>query len=470
MLPPNEVEKLVLGTCLAHPNGTENLPQKVVYELDISRFDGPSHPHIYSAIKNCVHKKIVPNPANVAFEMKSTLDNAGGVEYLNVLTTFPALIGVHDTQGIGEWVRQVDLLGRARLIHTILNKKVGLPLEEFQKRVLEADDPEKYLADLTIEVNRFVSGSKSDYRPFSEAVEKFEQMVKASMRGEVTDIIPCGIPNLEKYCIPRPRSFGVISGLSGQGKTQLGIYVGIGTAIDLFNRKENGQVSINTLEQSGERIAMRVACMMSGVNSLSIAQARITKAEADRLFEKCDFIKNLPIVYNDDPTITSSQFVTHAICEHLKNPRVLGISDYVELFKDKAESEELRISGATRNIRTVCWETGSCEIMIVQVNDTAVNSSYKVGGMFSSRYSRAPAHAADWFIELVNYPQLEKAQLKATIPDNRNGQMAYALIEKNKDYPIGEEAFEWTAEYTLFRDTSLPLGKIYREYKREADF
>lgn len=467
---PSELEMLVLGTCLAHPNGTQNLPQQIVHELDISRFDGPAHPHIYSAIKNCVYKKIVPNPANVALEMKSTLDGAGGIEYLELLTRTPSQMGVHDTQGIGEWVRNVDLLGRARLIHIALNKKVGMPLEEFQKRVLESDDPDKYLADLTLEVNRYVTGSKSDYQPFSNAVELFEERIKASLRGEVTEIVPCGIPNLEKYCIPRPRSFGVIAGISGQGKTQYAIYIGVGVAKSIKDRGEKGKVAINTLEQQGDRLAMRIACMMAGVNSLAIAHGKITKPEADRLFEKCDYIKSLPIIYNDDPTITSTQFVTHAICEHLKEPRILGISDYVELFKDKQESEELRISGATRNIRTVCWETGSCEIMIVQANDAAVSSKYKVGGMFSSRYSRAPAHAADWYIEMVNYPQLKKAQLEVIVPDNRNGDMAYALIEKNKDYPIGEEAFEWTAEYTLFRDVSLPLGKIYREFEKEPDF
>lgn len=467
---PSEKEMLVLGTCLAHPNGTENLPQKVVYELDISRFDGPAHPHIYSAIKNCVYKKIVPNPANVAIEMKSLLDKAGGIEYLELLTRYPNQIGVHDTQGIGQWVREVDLLGRSRLIHTALNKKVSMPLEEFQKRVLESDDPEKYLADLTLEVNRYVSGTRSDYQPFSNAVELFEERVKASLRGEVTDVLDCGVPSLMKYCIPRPRSFGVIAGISGQGKTQLAVYVGVGAAKSIKERGERGKVAINTLEQQGDRLAMRIACMMAGVNSLSIAQAKITKQEADRLFEKCDYIKSLPIIYNDDPTITSSQFVTHAICEHLKEPRILGISDYVELFKDKGDSEELKISSATKNIRTVCWETGSCEIMIVQANDTAVKSEYKIGGMFSSRYSRVPAHASDWYIELVNYPQLRKAQMSVTVPDKRNESMAYALIEKNKDYPIGEEAFEWTAEYTLFRDASLPVGKIYREFKKEDDF
>lgn len=469
MILPSDAESLVLGSCLAHPNGTENLPQKIVYELDLSRFDGPAHPHIYQAIKSCVYKKIVPNPANVAIELKGLLYQIGGMEYLERLTRFPHDIGVQDTQGIGEWVRQVDLLGRARLIHTALNKKVGLPLEEFQKRVLEADDPEKYLGDLVLEINRYLSGTKTDYKPFSDAVEQFEERVRASLRGEVTEVVPCGVPSLEKYCIPRPRSFGVLQGLSGQGKTALATYVGVGVAIDLDRRKEDGEVSINILEQTGDRLAMRVACMMTGVNSLAIAHGKITKQEADRLFEKCAYIKSLPIIYNDDPTITSSQFVTHAISQHLKKPRVFAISDYVELFKDKAESEELRISQATKNIRTVCWETGSCELMLIQPNDNALNS-YKVGGMFASRYSRVPAHAADWFIELVNYPQLRRAQLNPTIPDKRNGDMAYVLIEKNKDYPIGEEAFEWTAEYTLFRDTALPVGKIYREPKKEDEF
>lgn len=470
MILPSDVESLVLGSCLAHPNGTENLPQKIVYELDLSRFDGPAHPHIYQAIKSCVYKKIVPNPANVAIELKGLLYQVGGVEYLERLTRFPNDIGVHDTQGIGEWVRQVDLLGRARLIHTALNKRVNMPLEDFQKRVLEADDPEAYLSQLTLEINRYISGSKSDYRPFAEAVGKFRQRVEASLRGEVTEIVPCGIPSLEKYCIPRPRSYGGIGGISGQGKTQFALYIAMGVAIQLEKRKEKGQVTINTLEQQGDRLAMRVACMMTGVNSLTIAHGKITKQEANKLFEKCDYIESLPIVYNDDPNITSSQYVTHAICEHLKTPRVLGIFDYPALSKDKADNEQEKLSNASRNIRSVCWETGSCEIALAQVNDTATGSAYKVGGMFSSRGSRAPVHDADWWIEIVNYPQLRKAQLWPTVPDNRNGDLAYALIEKNKDYPIGEEAFEWTAEYTLFRDASLPVGKIYREARKEDDF
>lgn len=467
---PTELEKLVLGTCLAHPNGRENIPQKVVWELDLSRFEGQAHPHIYAAIKECVVKKIPANPANVAIEMKGNLETAGGLEYLESLQRFPRLIGVDDTSSIGKWVREIDLLGRARLIHTVLNKKVGIPLEEFQKRVLEADDPEYYLAQLVVEINRYLSGTRSDYQPFSNAVEQFERRIDASLRGEVTEIIPCGIPNLEKYCIPRPRSFGVLAGISGQGKTQFAVYIAVGVAIDLYNRGESGQVAINTLEQQGERLAQRVACMMTGTNSLDIAQGRIDKKQAARLKEKCAFIKALPIVYNDDPTITSSQFVTHAISQHLKVPRVFGVSDYVELFKDKAESEELRVSQATRNVRTVCWETGSCELMLVQVNDTAVKNEYKQGGMFASRYSRAPAQAADFYLEIVNYPQLRKANLIPTVPDGRNGDMAYVLIEKNKDYPLGEEPFEWTAEYTLFRDTSLPMGKLYRESKKEDDF
>lgn len=466
---PSEYEKLVIGTCLAHPNGTENVPQRVTYELDNSRMSSPAHVYIFDAIKRCVVDGVVPNPANVAVELKDKLDTAGGLEYLDSLQRFPSLVGAFDTSGLPNWVNAVDILGRARLIYTVLSKRVGMSLDDFQQLVLNSPDPDQYLADLITEINRYVIGGKSDYKPFSEAVELFEERVRASMRGEVTDILPCGIPNLEKYQIPRPRSFGVISGISGQGKTQFAIYMGVGAAIQLDNTKQKGEVSINTFEQQGERLAMRTACMMTGINSIDIAQARLTTSQADKLFAQCDYIKSLPIVYNDDPSLTSSQFVTHAISRSLKNPRVMGISDYVELFKDSATSEELRISQATRNVRGVCWETGSCEVMVVQVNDKAVNSEYKTGGMFASRYSRAPSQAADWYIEILNYPQLRRAQLSVTVPDGRDENLAYALIEKNKDYPVGEEPFSWIPEYTQFRDISLPLGVLYREHSNRQD-
>lgn len=467
---PVDIEKLVLGSCLAYPNGTENLPQRIVHELDLSRFDGTAHPHIYQAIKSCVAKRIVPNPANVALEMKSVLDKAGGIEYLESLTRFPSLIGVYDTQGIDEWVRQVDLLGRARLIHIALNQRVNVPLEEFQKRVIESSDPDAYLSQLTLEVNRYVSGTRSEYRPFSDAIAEFKERIKVALNGEVNDILPCAIPSLEKYCIPRPKSFGVIAGISNQGKTQFALYLAVGVSIELQRNGDEGQVVINTLEEQGADLAMRVACMMAGINSLDIAHAKINSQQGDRLFEKCDFIEKLPIVYNDDPTITSSQFVTHAISQHLKKPRRLGITDYVELFADKLEDGQERVAQATRNVKSVCYETGSCETMLVQLNDSATSSSYKTGGMFASRSSRVPAHAADWWIEILNYPELRKAQMKVTVPDRRNGDLAYALIEKGRKYGKGEEAFEWTAEFTLFRDTALPPGKIYRDPIKQDEF
>lgn len=464
---PNDTEMLVLGTCMTHPNGTKNIPQQVVHELDLSRFGNQAHSHVYSAIRACVYKNIPPNPANVALEMNGTLEAVGGIEFIDLLQRFPSSFGVHDASGISDWVRRVDINGRTRLLQHALHDKAIMPLEDLQNLVSKAEDPDAFLSQILTEANRYISGAKSDYKPFSEAVALCKEQVKASLRGEVTDLIPCGIPNLEKYGIPRPRSFGVIGGISGQGKTQFALYLGIGAAIALQKRGERGQVTINTLEEQGSDLAMRVACMMARVNYRDIAQARIDRSQQDRLFEKFDFIESLPIVYNDDPSITSSQFVTHAICQHMKTPRILGICDYVELFTDKAESEEVRVSRATRNIKSVCWETGSCEIMLVQLNDDAIKSSYKTGGMFSSRNSRAPAHAADWWIEILNYPELKKAQMKPTIAEGRNGDLAYALIEKGRKFGKGEEPFEWIAEYTLFRDMSLPIGQLYGEIKEE---
>lgn len=467
---PHEVEKLVLGICLAYPNGKENIPQRICHELELSRFGDAANAHIYQAIKECIVKGITPNTANVAVSMNGTLDASGGIEYIESLQRFPALLGVYDTSGLPTWVSKVDLNGRARAIHQILNKKIGMPLNDFQEQVSQSEDGDAFLSQLTLEVNQHILGTKSGYRPFSDAVDQFLYRAKLSLQGEVTEVIPCGIPNLEKYCIPRPRSFGVISGISGQGKTAFAVYIGIGVAIQLAKRGETGHVAISTYEQPGERIAQRVACMMARVNSLDIAQGRIDNRVYDRLVETCEYIKTLPIRYVDDPSITSKQFVTQAIIENLSDPRRMGIVDYVELFPEKSDSEELKISNATRNIRTVCWETGSCEIMISQVNDSAIKNSYGIGGLFSSRYSRSPAHAADWYIEIVNYPQMFKAQMKPSIPDGKSGDRAYALIEKNKDYPIGEEPFEWIDQYTLFRDVSLPMNQLYAELEKEPDF
>lgn len=464
---PHELERLVLGACLSHPNGNDNIPLKIVTELDVSRFITPVNQKVFNGIKKCVYKRIPATPLNVGFEMgASDLEACGSMEYLEENARFPASWGIFDKSSIPDLVRRLDIQGRGAALFLIQERNTQGTLDDFLRRLASVEDPEGLLFDIATQITATLGGSSSGYRPFSEAVDEAILRLKKASKGEVTSIIPMGWPNLEKYCIPRPRSFGVLAGISSMGKTQFALQILYGVALNLKKKNEKGKVAINTFEQSGSDLASRLGQMISRVNSHDVARADITKEQFDRLMINYEMLRELPIIFSDDPTLNSNQIILQAISD--EGPRILGVTDYVELVTDNGESEELRVSQITRNLRKICWHTHSCEMMLSQVNDNALKN-YGVGGMFSSRYSRAPAHAADWYIELVNYPQMNRSNLKVGTPDGRNSELAYAIIEKNKNYSVGEEPFEWTPEYTLFRDMSLPMGKIYADIK-EDDF
>lgn len=462
---PHELERLVLGACLSHPNGNDNIPLKVVSELDVTRFITPENQKIFNAIKKCVHKKLPATPINVGFEMgTSDLEAVGNLEYLEDSARFPTSWGVFDKSSIPGLVRRLDVQGKAAAFFAIRENKGSL--DDYLKYISSLDDPETYLFDEAAKINATLSGSRSGYRPFSEAIDEAIYILKKSIKGEVTSIIPIGWPNLEKYCIPRPRSFGIIAGISSMGKTQFGLQMLYGAALNLLKTNQKGKVAINSFEQSGTDLAFRMGHMLSRTNSHDRAAGRLLNDDSTRLMTHFEEMKELPIIFSDDPTLNSNQIILQAISD--EGPRILGITDYVELVTDEASTEELRVSQITRNLRKICWHTHSCEIMLSQVNDNALKN-YGVGGMFASRYSRSPAHAADFYIELVNYPQMRRSNLNVGPPTGRNGDLAYAIIEKNKNFSVGEEPFEWIPEYTLFRDTSLPMGKIYADIK-EDDF
>jgi replicative DNA helicase len=142
-------------------------------------------------------------------------------------------------------------------------------------------------------------------------------------------------------------------------------------------------------------------------------------------------------------------------------PRVMGMADYFELFADKDDNEEQRISNIARNQRRISWETGSCELGISQFNNSVMMSSTKIGGAHRTRYSGAIWHAADIFVEVYNPIQMRKAGIDFVLPDGMSEDFAYFIIEKNKDHGLGKKAFEWSPQCTRFRDLSLPLGEVY---------
>lgn len=454
----NDYEKLGIGLILKYPNGNQNIPQRVVSELEPERFGLKANREIYQAIKNLVIKGETPNTMNVALELGENLDSVGGMEYLSSLVNFPELAGMTDFDSLRQWVQIIDNAGRLRHLGEVLDNYKKY-YDDFEKLIGKVDDVDLFISNFMTEINKGTQSIKTNYRPIKDAVEKEKRHAKLEGDGLLTDIVVCGMPKLASYMIPRPYSLGTIMGDSSMGKTSLAIQIVLGCALHLYNSNEKGVVSINSLETVDRKIARLMACIYSATDSMKLAHGTISKQEFNKYIEALEFIAQLPIRYNDNPDITTDELSWHAIAQDYLEKRVLGISDYAELFKDSGTSEELRISNIVRNHRRIAWRVGSCEVLLSQVTS---NSPTKWALLKDARYTRSFEQALDWGIVIYNPIQMTRrgvpfAQHPSTKPD-----FAYWSIQKNKGYDVGIEPVLWEPEYSRFKDMALPMGQLYQ--------
>ena len=468
-----EYEKAILSVILRNASSRDRIPQRICFELDFDKFD-PKGPNgiIYRAIQNVVFDKQVPNIPTVASRLGNDLDRIGGEEYLQSILSYLSLLGVSGSEGFETWVQIVDNSGRLRQLGLVISN-YAKKYEDFQILVNEVKDVDEFIANFMSEINKGVMCLKSSYTHISEVGQEERMRLEKEIGGFVVDLIPTGWPSLERYHIPRPSTYGVISGLSSIGKTQFALQIALGAALYLKRNNLSGCIGINELESKAWRLHRRLACCLAGVDANELTTRTLSKDTLKRYLDTFDIIDELPIYFDDNPSMNSTKLVWNATAMHLEHgPRILGIADYIELFTDEGDSEELRVAQVVRNHRRVAWEVGSCEIAVSQMNNSVMHTSSKIGGKERSRYSGAIAHASDWYIEVYNPVQMKHLGIDFVLPDGFSNGCAYMLVEKNKDYSVGRESFDWTPEFTRFRDICVPgMSNIYADTRAsEPDF
>jgi replicative DNA helicase len=456
-----EYEKAILAAMLKFPDDGRRIPQRVVAELDDDKFEQPAHKLIYRAISGLVQDKRPCDVLSVASALGADLEAAGGQAYLQSLPPFLSVMGTPYAEGFETWIQVVDGAGRMRHLGLVVDKYARI-YDDFDRLVSQTSDVDAFMQQFIRTVNEAVSSTRSNYFHISNATTQERTRLEAEQRGFAVDLIPICLPSLTPYYIPRPSTLGIVAGLSSMGKTQFVLQMMLGAAMHMYENNISGCVAINELETVGWRLSRRMACCLTGVDSTLLASGRVVGEQYARYMDMLDYIDQLPIYYDDNPNTTSAQFGWQSIALHIeKGPRVLGIGDYIELFADKASSEELRVANVVRGHRRVCWETGSCEILVSQFNNSVMSTATKIGGIARTRYSGAIGHAADWFVEIYNPPQMTRANIDFAVPDGMSANTAYVLIQKNKDYAIGQQPFEWVPAYTQFKDVTVPVGQVF---------
>lgn len=399
------------------------------------------------------------------------LERVGGAAYLQYLSTVClSQLGIHSTEGLEKWVTLVDTAGRLKQLGDLIDIYHQL-FSDFEGLISKVEDVDQLIADFQNKINAIVLGTRSGgYMHISEATHRYRRILEDEASGAILTYYPVGWPALEQYAIPPQSSLMAISGMSSMGKSQLMLQMALGVAIQLKAESVPGCVVINSYEMVGWRCARRLAACLAGVDYQGMA-IRNKESEAYASAHKAmDLVDSLPIFYSD-ADMTSAQIAIQ--CARIINTEgpimMLGV-DYAEEVPDPdLGSEELRISNIFRGGKRVAQSTGMCYCVLSQVSDISMFPSGIVPPD-KLRYSRGATNACDVIGYIYNPPQMRKMRIKFNFPEELGDEnMAYFIIQKNRDGKLGVIPLEWTANITRFKDLSLVgFGKspLYRNLNK----
>lgn len=295
---PNEYEELVLGLILRFPS-TNRIAERITGELTDDKFISKDHRLIYRAIKQLVTDGQIANTVNTAKQLNSHLDSCGGIEYLESLTRLPESAGIFEPKGYDKWVEAVDSAGR---LYKVVEATGKFKKEDFEKIFISNPNVDELIIKLMEELNEALKSSTTAYRSIKEFGDEELRYFEKEKSGEVVDIIPCNLKCLRDNFIPRPYSFGGIIGSSGTGKTSLALQIGLDVAQNLYHNKQEGIVSINSLETMGRRVFRKLACYVAKINSEELAAGSLSTHQLDNYHEAVHYVMGLPIVMDDNPS------------------------------------------------------------------------------------------------------------------------------------------------------------------------
>lgn len=394
---------------------------------------------------------------SVSKALGSDLERAGGEAYLQYLSTvcLPQL-GIHSTEGLANWVTLVDTAGRLKQLGELVDIYHQL-FSDFEALVSKVEDVDQFIADFQTKINAIALGTHSGgYIHISEATNSYRRILEDEAAGAVLTYFPMGWPAFERYAIPPQASLMAISGMSSMGKSQLMLQMALGVAIQLKVDDVPGCVIINSYEMVGWRCARRLAACLAGVDYQGMA-IKNEQSEAYKSAHKAlDLVDSLPIFYSD-ADMTSAQISLH--CARIittEGPiKMLGV-DYAEQVPDpNLGSEELRISNIFNNGQRLARSTGMCTCILSQVSDISMFPDGIVP-CNRLRYSRAATNACDVIGYIYNPPQMRAMRIKFSFPEELGDEnMAYFLVQKNRDGRLGAIPLEWTSSITRFKDLSL---------------
>lgn len=276
--------------------------------------------------------------------------------------------------------------------------------------------------------------------------------------------VSTGFKTLDPYLRLVDSEYTLIAARPSMGKTSMGMQLAENTAKHLQETGDPGCVCVFSAEMSGTELTIRMASAVSGVNAHLLRNGHARPEDFVNFREALQRLKEIP-VWIDDSTRPSTQTMLRRLEDlNRTNPVRMMMFDFVELGGDAGSNEELRISSIHQHLKAIAKTLDIPVVGLSQLRRDVEGRADKMPHLADLRYSGMGEQIADKILFLMRPEYYIERQVAINVPEADRKGVAYALVAKNRNGPVGMVKLAFIKERSMFAD----LVKSNQEQQKGA--
>lgn len=285
----------------------------------------------------------------------------------------------------------------------------------------------------------------------TRAEEKMNRWAGGQIEGVST-----GFKSLDPFLRLVDSEYTLIAARPSMGKTSMGMQVAENMAKQLQLTGDPGCVCVFSAEMSGTELTIRMASALSGVNAHLLRNGHARQEDFVTFREALQRLKEIP-VWIDDSTGPTTQTMLARLEELNKtNPVRMMLFDFVELGGDNAPNEELRISSIHKHLKGIAKTLDIPVVGLSQLRREVENRADKMPQLADLRYSGMGEQIADKIAFIMRPEYYIERQVGLDVPEDDRRGVAYVLVAKNRNGPVGMTKLAFIKERSMFGDLARP--------------
>jgi replicative DNA helicase len=277
-------------------------------------------------------------------------------------------------------------------------------------------------------------------------------------RTGVVDGRSTGFKTLDSHVMLLGGELTLIAARPSMGKTSLAMQIAENVARKLHGEGDGGAITIFSAEMSGIDLFIRMACAHAGVSMDAARRGKATPAEYTELQTTAKTLRSLPIWIDDASGPTTASMLAQLSELQLTIPPRMMIFDFVELGGDLAQREDIRIGNILRNLKGIAKKLSIPVLALSQLSREVESRANKIPILSDLRYSGMAEQIADKVIFIMRPEYYIKRQMQCDVPVTDHKGIAYVMVAKNRNGPVGQLKMAFLEERMKFGDLVMGLN------------